>query len=85
MIIFNLQIYDSEGASELKLNDVIDVVGFLSLDPLLAHTSSAVSSDAENLAENPPPSIVPRLHAIALEKLVHINDIPNNIGMWFWC
>lgn len=78
-----IKIYDADTLSCLKLNDVIDVVGFLSLDPSLAHASSAFATPAENLAENPPPSVVPRLHAVALQKLTHLNEIPSNIDEVF--
>lgn len=64
--------YDSDRVDSLKLNDIIDVVGFLSLNPSLASTSSGFETDAEN----PPPSIVPRLHAVALQKLTHVNNVP---------
>lgn len=55
-------------------------MGFLSLDPSLSQTSNGFGTDAENLAENPPPSIVPRLHALAVQKLTHVNQISNKLG-----
>ncbi|KAK3921245.1 Mini-chromosome maintenance complex-binding protein [Frankliniella fusca] len=78
--VIEFEINDSDNLPPLKLNDLIDVVGFLSLDPSLAHVSSNMNTPAENMAENPPPSIVPRLHAVALRKIIHLNSIPNNLG-----
>ncbi|XP_034254053.1 mini-chromosome maintenance complex-binding protein [Thrips palmi] len=68
-----VKIYDSDSSDSLKLNDIIDVVGFLSLNPSLASSSSSLETDAEN----PPPSLVPRLHAVALQKLMHMNMVPS--------
>lgn len=75
--------YDTDSLAPLKLNDVVDVVGFLSLDPSLAHTSSSLGTDSENMAENPPPSVVPRLHAVALQKLTLLNKVPADLGEVF--
>lgn len=62
-----VKIYD--GAA-LKLNQVVDIIGFISLDPML---STINSEDEMNVAEvnthNPPASLVPRLHAIKLIEL----------------
>lgn len=74
-----VKINDSDSLPSLKINDIIDVVGFLSLDPSLAHVPSSMGTEAENLAENPPPSIVPRLHAVTLQKVTHVNLLPNNL------
>ena len=48
------------------MNQVIDIVGFLSLDPSLSgtHDSEEMADDLEKQTHHPPASIVPRLHAI---------------------
>lgn len=82
-----VKLYDS--SVEVKLNDVVEVVGVLSVDPSLAvFTSSTQSSDGESAvvslcpdeamevehaAKNPPPSLVPRIHAVWIKKLDHTN------------
>ncbi|XP_029156263.1 mini-chromosome maintenance complex-binding protein [Nylanderia fulva] len=62
-----VKIYDG---TTLKLNQVVDIIGFISLDPML---STINSEDEMNIAEvnthNPPASLVPRLHAIKLIEL----------------
>lgn len=54
-----------------KLNQVFDIVGFLSLDPNLAitHDSEKMENDIETQTHCPPASIVPRLHAIKVFKV----------------
>ncbi|KAJ8667055.1 hypothetical protein QAD02_008717 [Eretmocerus hayati] len=49
-----------------KLNQVIDVVGFISLDPNLSqiHDAENMADDLENQTHHPPASLVPRLHAV---------------------
>ncbi|XP_018396179.1 PREDICTED: mini-chromosome maintenance complex-binding protein [Cyphomyrmex costatus] len=55
----------------LKLNQVIDVIGFISLDPLLStiQSSDDEMDDAEIQTHNPPASLVPRLHAVKIIEL----------------
>ncbi|KAM7357895.1 mini-chromosome maintenance complex-binding protein [Cochliomyia hominivorax] len=60
------------------LNTVIDVIGFLSVDPSLDASSMEVDNfenTSEIQAQNPPPSLIPRLHAIAVHHLPHINPL----------
>ncbi|XP_001600675.2 mini-chromosome maintenance complex-binding protein isoform X1 [Nasonia vitripennis] len=54
----------------VKLNEVIDIVGFISLDPNLSeiHDSEEMANDPECQTHHPPASIVPRLHAIKILK-----------------
>ncbi|XP_017474527.1 PREDICTED: mini-chromosome maintenance complex-binding protein [Rhagoletis zephyria] len=61
-----------------KLNTIVDVVGFLSVNPAL--DASTMDVDAfdninEIQAQNPPPSLIPRLHAIAVHCLPHANPL----------
>lgn len=70
-----IKFYDS---ANLALNQVIDVVGFLSIDPSLC-ASNQKSGEFDNYDEicamNPPPSLIPRLHAITYRPLVHLNPL----------
>lgn len=63
---------------------MIEVVGFLSVDPALSgefqpETDALLEplseSEAEILTHNPPPSLVPRLHAVYVKKLNHCNPL----------
>ncbi|KAL6263858.1 hypothetical protein P5V15_003939 [Pogonomyrmex californicus] len=62
-----IKVYDE---TVLKLNQVIDVIGFVSLDPML---STIYNVDEMNEAEvhthNPPVSLVPRLHTVKIIEL----------------
>lgn len=55
----------------LKLNQVIDITGFISLDPSLTivNNSEEMMEDAEIKTHNPPVSLVPRLHAVKITEL----------------
>ncbi|XP_053957086.1 mini-chromosome maintenance complex-binding protein [Anastrepha ludens] len=67
--------YDFE---KYKLNTILDVVGFLSVNPALdASTMDVDAFDNVNeiQAQNPPPSLIPRLHAIAVHCLPHPNPL----------
>lgn len=60
------------------LNTVIDVIGYLSIDPSLDASSMEVDqfeNNTEIQVQNPPPSLIPRLHAIAVHKLPHANPL----------
>ncbi|KAK1123233.1 hypothetical protein K0M31_008865 [Melipona bicolor] len=54
----------------LKLNQIIEIIGFISLDPLsnIIDDSDGIMTKAEITVHNPPGSLVPRLHAI---KIIH--------------
>lgn len=71
-MIHIFQIYDG---TSLKLNQVIDIIGFISLDPTL-YTNQDSEDDAEMMTHYPPTSLVPRLHAVKIIKLTK-PDIPN--------
>nr|XP_014090361.1 mini-chromosome maintenance complex-binding protein isoform X1 [Bactrocera oleae] len=63
---------------KFKLNTIIDVVGFLSVNPVLDATTmdvDAFDNINEIQAQNPPPSLIPRLHAIAVHCLPHPNPL----------
>ncbi|KOC64346.1 Mini-chromosome maintenance complex-binding protein [Habropoda laboriosa] len=54
----------------IKLNEIIEIIGFISLDPLLntVHDFDETMTEAEMNVHHPPTSLVPRLHAI---KIIH--------------
>lgn len=66
------------------MNQVVDIVGFLSLD----HESPSIDEDfnedmLEKIAANPPASLIPRVHAIFVRSTNNINpllnmELPNN-------
>lgn len=51
-----------------KLNQVVEVIGFLSVDPLLSKYNEPQEgeSDIEKQTCHPPASLVPRLHAVKM-------------------
>jgi hypothetical protein len=63
---------------DIKLNDIIEVVGIVSLDPSLA---GGLGEEEDGMAFSsspalPPPSLVPRLHALTYKVLPHSNPLP---------
>ncbi|XP_005093986.1 mini-chromosome maintenance complex-binding protein [Aplysia californica] len=63
---------------ELKATDFVEIVGVLSIDPQLAaiydDDAADDAMDQEELqAHEPPPSLVPRLHALVIRPLQHNN------------
>ncbi|KAL4706219.1 hypothetical protein ACJJTC_018403 [Scirpophaga incertulas] len=77
-----VKIYDEN--DDLKLNDMIEVVGFLSVDPALSGEFQTekdtlldpeIENEVESVTHNPPPSLVPRLHAVYVKKLQHCNPL----------
>lgn len=71
-----VKFYDD--APKISLNDVLDVVGFVSLDANLCG-SHRQPSEFENFDEicamNPPPSLIPRIHVISYRPLLHTNPL----------
>ena len=67
----------------MKVGSVIQVVGVLSIHPLLAPLtygeSSMLETAAERKAHCPPPALVPRLHAITVRLLPHSNPLLPNV------
>lgn len=60
------------------LNSLVDVIGFLSVDPAMDVSSADVEMNEDIdgiLAANPPPSLIPRIHAIAVRKVKHLNPL----------
>lgn len=63
---------------------MIEVVGFLSVDPALSGEfqpekdpllDPQTETEVETITHNPPPSLVPRLHAVYVKKLDHCNPL----------
>ncbi|XP_071442064.1 mini-chromosome maintenance complex-binding protein [Hetaerina americana] len=79
-----LKVYDDVDA--FLLNEMVEVAGFLSVDPAMVSFKSnneggsdgteAMDVDyQEEMALNPPPSLVPRVHVVAAKKLSHANPL----------
>lgn len=57
---------------------MIDVVGFLSVDPSLTDLSyhnNEEDSRMEIQTHNPPPSLVPRIHCVSFKKITDCNPL----------
>lgn len=78
--VCHLKIYkDSE---KMKLNDLCEFIGFLSLDPILSHEAyhnDEFESPMEVQTHNPPPSLVPRIHCVSWKKLEHNNPLAEGV------
>lgn len=63
-----MQVYDND---EVKLNDIVEVVGVLSRVPEIASCKmgSMMEEDRDALASKIPTSVAPRVHAVLLRKL----------------
>ncbi|GFG32310.1 hypothetical protein Cfor_02707 [Coptotermes formosanus] len=68
-----VKVYD--GDSTFALNDIIEVVGFLSATPTLCVFSNEMEEDEEMCLHSQPASLVPRLHAVNVRKLQHNNPL----------
>ncbi|KAM3913776.1 mini-chromosome maintenance complex-binding protein [Leptodactylus fuscus] len=87
-----VKVYDNW--DNFKVNDVLEVYGVLSVEPLLSSlnddrdsmSSLLDPSDGadvleEQRAHSPPTSLVPRIHAIVIHKLSHTNPlIPSSVN-----
>lgn len=63
------QLYD-EDICTLKINEVIEVAGFLSFDP--SFIGNSFDDDSQYL---PHPSLVPRLHAVMVKDIMECNPL----------
>lgn len=74
-----VKFYENATANDVSLNEVLDVIGFVSLDPTLCGSNFQQNDDYANANEicamNPPPSLVPRIHVISHRKLSHLNPL----------
>lgn len=73
-------------SNELKLNDVVDFICILSVDPIFASSSMSNENNEEMIAwpdhntvedqaHCPPPSLVPRLHCLFFNKVESLNPL----------
>ncbi|XP_015593977.1 mini-chromosome maintenance complex-binding protein isoform X2 [Cephus cinctus] len=73
-----------EDATSYKLNQILEIVGFISLDPALSliHDSEDAMDDSEVQIHNPPTSLVPRLHAVKITSLTrhHVDSCPQIVS-----
>lgn len=69
-------------SDSLKLNDVCEFIGFLSVNPLLTETINEDNNDEamEIQTHHPPSSLIPRIHCVAHKKLEHTNPLHANIS-----
>lgn len=53
------------------MNQIIEIIGFISLDPLLSaiHDTDETMTEAEMNVHHPPASLVPRIHAVKIIDL----------------
>lgn len=72
-----VKVYDD--FERYKLNTLVDVIGFLSMDPALDGSQDQMTDGLidmeEHISANPPPSLIPRLHALSIRELQHINPL----------
>ena len=74
-----MQVYDD--FERYKVASSIEVFGVLSTDPALAQVDQletdhfGMETALEQKAHSPPPSIIPRLHAITVQHLHHTNPL----------
>ncbi|KAL4232389.1 hypothetical protein ACF0H5_009957 [Mactra antiquata] len=78
-----VKVYDE--IDKFKVNDIVEFIGVLSVDPSLArfqnessedNSMSVMEENTEELnAHEPPPSLVPRLHAVLCNHLEHVNPL----------
>lgn len=62
----------------LKLNQIIEIIGFISLNPFLNNIvhSDETMTEAEITVHHPPASLVPRLHAIKIIQSIKQDIVP---------
>jgi len=65
-----VKVYDAL-VDQLRMGDVLDVIGVLSLDDVGGDTDDEFGV----VAQRSPASILPRLHAILVDKLVSVNPL----------
>ena len=63
------------GHGELKLHDLVEFVGVISLDPAMAATEPDTEDCMSSSPALPPPSLVPRLHVLSWTRLHHNNPL----------
>jgi len=69
-----VKLYDVRDG-DIKLQDLLEFVGIISLDPAMAVGDEDDDSMMSSSPSLPPPSLVPRLHVLHFTKLVHNNPM----------
>jgi hypothetical protein len=69
-----------EPLPDIRLTDMLELVGVVSLDPALAHLGAEQQEEDMMMGMGtaphlPPPSLVPRLHVVSYTKLSHNNPL----------
>ena len=71
-----VKLYDlPNSGGDLKLTDMVELVGVVGLDPALAHLGGGGEEEEGMVPHLPPPSLVPRLHVVTYSKLAHNNPL----------
>lgn len=83
-----VKVYDE--STQFKVNDVIEFIGIVSVDPELSQMFDSANGDAHNAmgitaeeqkAHHPPASYVPRLHVVKMRRMDHNNPLlPGSIS-----
>nr|XP_023016612.1 mini-chromosome maintenance complex-binding protein [Leptinotarsa decemlineata] len=71
--ICHLKVYNKQ--EELKLNNVYEFIGFLSVDALTDPIPEKDDNSMEFETLHPPSSLVPRIHCVSFRKLKHHNPL----------
>jgi len=69
-----VKLYDVRDG-DIKLQDLLEFVGIISLDPAMAVGDEDDDSMMSSSPSLPPPSLVPRLHVLHFTKLIHNNPM----------
>lgn len=69
--VFNMYIFQVYDSVERPINSIVEVIGFLTITPMEAGTSS-METDSDDLAEKQPECV---LHAVAVKTLPHNNPL----------
>lgn len=67
-------VYDKE--HNLRLNDVVEVIGVLSRVPEIATCAEMMQEDGDAVASRIPTSVAPRVHAVLIQKQEHLYPGP---------
>lgn len=71
-----IKVYEN-GDGTMKLNEMYEFVGFLSINPMTFTRNEEIDDviDLEMEMHNPPTSLVPRIHCVSWKKLEHNNPL----------
>lgn len=69
----HVKLYDD--IESVKLNDMVEVVGFLSVNPSLAGSEDDDEDAMVVQTHNPPPSLIPRMHCVHWRRVAYYNPL----------